>query len=454
VKHTTPASVLAAVLLCCHTLPAQAPEWAAKVDALVAERLAKPDAVGFSVGIAQQGKVLLAKGYGLAEAEFQTPATAATRFRIGSISKQFTAALVMRLVEQKKVALGDGLEKYVPDFPLQGKKVTVHQLLNHSSGIPSYTDVGPAWEKLNALEMSHTELLAFVAGKPFDFEPGADWRYSNTGYYLLGVLLEKVHGKPYAQIVQEELAVPLALANTRYDSNSEIVANRAQGYTMRGGARANDDPLGMSQPGAAGGLLSTGEDLVLWSIALAGGKFVAAESYAQMTAPLVLASGRDTRYGFGLVRGDFAGQPSIHHGGGINGFNSMLLHLEKQDLHVAVISNCERASSDKLAKAIVQAVLGLQPFVPKDLAVPGPVREKFAGAFAFADIGLTLQITQEGEKLRGKGSGDGQQAFELLWQGEGSFRASFDHDVVLEFDADGKQLTLHQGGGVFVGKRQ
>ncbi len=434
-------------------LAAQAPTWLAKVDALLAERLAKPDAVGFSVGIAQRGEVLLSKGYGLAEAEFKAPANGATMFRIGSITKQFTAALMMRLVEQKKVTLDDGVATYVPDFPLQGKQVTLRMLLNHSSGIPSYTDVGEAWEKTNPLELSHQELLAFVAGKPFDFEPGTDWKYNNTGYYLLGMVLEKVHGVPFAQVVQDEIASPLHLGRTRYDSNGELIENRAQGYTMEKGKRSNDGLLGMSQPGAAGALLSTGEDLVRWSMALAGGKVVTAESFTQMTTSLVLPNGRDTGYGFGLMHGELAGQTIVHHGGGINGFTSMLLRVVEADLHVAVISNGERASAEKLSQAIVRAVLGVAAFVAKELPVPAKVREGFVGDFKFEAIGMTLAITSQGEKLRGLGKAEGQDAFDLLWQGGLEFRAAFDHEVKLVFTVDGKELTLHQGGGKFVGKR-
>jgi D-alanyl-D-alanine carboxypeptidase len=434
--------------------PAQDPAWLGKVDALVAERLAKPDAVGFSVGIAQRGKVLLAKGYGLAEAEFRVPADAATRFRIGSITKQFTAALILRAFAAQKLALGDGIERYVSDFPLQGKTVTLRQLLTHSSGIPNYTDVGEAWERTTPLELSDHDLLAFVAGKPFDFEPGTDWRYSNTGYYLLGMVLEKIHGKPYAQIVRDELAVPLGLLHTRYDSNRELIENRAQGYTVRDGKLGNDDLLGVSQPGAAGGLLSSGEDLVRWSMALADGKVVPPELYALMTTPLVLPNGRDTGYGFGVMRGEVLGKPAILHGGGIHGFNSQLLHVLGDDLHVAVISNCERESSDKLAKAIVRAVLDLPVFEAKDLPVPAAKRALYQGDYAFADIGLTLRIEEKGEKLRGLGQAEGQQPFDLLWQGELDFRASFDPEVRLVFSADGKEVVLHQGGGLFVGRRK
>lgn len=433
---------------------AQAPPWLAEVDALVAARLQKPDAVGFSVGVAQRGAVLLAKGYGAAELEFGAAATATTRFRIGSVTKQFTAALVCRLAEQKRLSLEDGLGKWVPEFPLQGRVVTLDQLLHHTSGIPSYTDVGETWERTTPLELSHQELLAFVAGKPFDFEPGTDWRYSNTGYYLLGMVVEKVCGAPWAKVVADELATPLGLARTRADDNRDVIPGRAQGYTVRDGVLGNDDLLGTSQPGAAGALLSTGEDLVKWSMALAGGRVVKPETYSRMTKPAVLPNGRDTGYGCGLMIGEVAGQRAVLHGGGIHGFNSILLHLPGPDLHVAVISNCEQASSDKLARSIVRLVLGLPEVAAKDLPVPAGLRARYAGDFDFAAIGLVLRITAVGEKLRGEGQAQGQRPFELLWQGEREFRAGFDPEVRLVFAADGSTVTLHQGGGVFVGKRK
>ncbi len=452
VKHLPLA--LAFVLSLSLSLRAQAPEWIDKVDAIVAARVAKPDAVGFSVGIAQHGKVLLEKGYGLAEAEHDVPATATTRFRIGSITKQFTAAAIVRAVEQQKLDLDDDLSKFVPDFPLQGKKVSIRQLLNHSSGIPSYTDVGATWEKVQPLELSHQELLALVAGKPFDFEPGAQWSYNNTGYYLLGMVLEKVFGKSYAQVVQDELCAPLQLAHTRYDVSQELIKGRAQGYGFADGKRANDALLGMSQPGAAGALLSTGGDLVRWSMALAGGKVVTAANYTRMTTPLVLGNGRDTGYGFGLMVGEFSGQRVVQHGGGIHGFNSMLLHVVPADLHIAVISNSERASADKLAQDLTRAVLGVAKFVAKDDAIPADLLAALPGTFTLPDVGMDLAITAKDGKLFAKGQAEGQGAFRLLFQGEREFRAAFDHEIKVVFTADGKQLTLHQGGGVFAGTRQ
>jgi len=196
---------------------------ASAIDALVATRAQRPTFSGLSVAVAQRGELVFEKAYGLADEEFDVPANSATMFRIGSVTKQFTAALVMRMVERGKLSLDDTLDKFVPQFPLHtspaGRAVTVRQLLNHTSGIPSYTDVGEEWASKWPLELSHEELFALVAGKPFDFEAGTSWSYNNTGYYLLGMVLEKVSGKSYAQLVQDEVAKPLGLSRTRYDSN-------------------------------------------------------------------------------------------------------------------------------------------------------------------------------------------------------------------------------------------
>jgi len=452
-RHVVLLTVVLTICPAASGLVAQAPAWVPKVDALVAKRLEQAFAVGFSIGVAQSGEVLLARGYGKAELEFAVPADAETMFRIGSVTKQFTAALILRAVEAQKLTLDDGVDRFVPTFPLQGKKVTIRQLLDHSSGIPSYTAVGKEWEKVQPLELSHEELLAFVAGKPFDFEPGTDWRYNNTGYYLLGMVIEAVHGKPYAQVVRDELAAPLGLVRTRYDSNRDLIANRAQGYGVADGQPCNDDPLGMSQPGAAGALLSTGGDLVRWSAALTGGKVVQPASYTMMRTPLVLA-GRDTHYGFGLMLGQVCELPSVMHGGGIPGFNSFLVHVPQHDLHVAVISNGERANSQKLAASIVRAVLDLPEVVAKDLPIPAALRDALAGDYRFETIDMVLRVTADGAQLVAKGEAEGQQAFRLMFQGECEFRAAFDHTVKLEFDGEGKNVTLHQGGRVTTGVRR
>lgn len=430
-------------------LLAQRPAFADAVDAVVEKHLRRPGAVGLSVGVSWRGATF-GQGYGLADAEFDVPANDATMFRIGSITKQFTAALVMRLVEQGKVALEDASVQFVPEFATGERTVTVHQLLNHTSGIPSYTDIGEPWTRVWALELTHQQLLDLVRERPFDFAPGQDWRYNNTGYYLLGMLLENVNHKSYPDQIAE-LAAELGLQRTRYDDSRELIKNRAQGYDYENGKLSNDLVLGMSQPGAAGGLISTGADLVRWGRLLATGKVVRDRSYARMCSSEPLPGGRDPHYGFGLVPQEFCGRPRIGHGGGIFGFNSELFWLPGEDFYVAVVSN-GASRAGRIADEIARAVLGIEDAAPANLAVPPELRAALAGAYDFADIGMGLKVFEQDGQLVARG--DGQEAFGLLYQGEGEFRASFDASVRLVFAKDGRSLDLFQGGRVAHGTRK
>lgn len=426
-------------------------ELAAAIDALAAKYLALPGGVGLSVAVARGDRMLVERGYGLADVEFDVPANAQTCFRIGSVTKQFTAALVLRCVEQGKLSLDDDLSKFVPSFPLQGRKVTIRQLLNHTSGIVSYTDLDEEWHSKWPLELSHEELLALVKDKPFVFEPGTKWAYNNTGYYLLGMVLENVRGKPYAQLIQDEIATPLGLSRTRYDSNVELIKNRAQGYSFEGGKLANDQILGMNQPGAAGALVSTAGELVRWQQALAHGKVVSAASYAQMTTPTVLPDAHDTGYGFGLSVDDLDGVKRVQHGGGIFGFNSMLAWFPDSDVHVAVISNGEPINSGRLADEIARLVVDIKVAPLLDLPIAPERLAQLAGRFKIELIGLSATVTARDGKLFLQG--DGQGEFRLQHQGGDVFRAAFDDTLRIEFAADGKSFTLRQGSGLFPARR-
>ncbi|MEO6710013.1 MAG: serine hydrolase domain-containing protein [Planctomycetota bacterium] len=420
------------------------PDLTQKIDALAASCLAQPGGVGLSIAVGQRGKILLAKGYGKADAELDAPANEQTMFRIGSVTKQFTAALVMRLVEQKKLLLQDDLSKYVPEFPLQGRKVTIEQLLQHTSGIKCYTQITTAWQKQWPLELTNAEVLALVKDAPFDFEPGTRWSYSNTGYYLLSMVIEKVAGKSYAEQLQAEICVPLGLERTRYDSNRDLIRNRAQGYALEGEQLVNDQVFGMSQPGGAGGILSTAGELVRWQMALTAGKVVAPESFSRMRKATVLPDGKDTEYGFGLRMSEWADKPRVWHGGGIFGFNSILFWLPTDDLHVAVISNSESISSAELADAVARAALGTGRLIAKDEPVPAELVSRLSGEWVFTDIGMNARIFESEGKLMMQASG--QDGFRVQWQGGLEFRAEFDNEVKLVFGADGKSLVVHQGG--------
>jgi CubicO group peptidase (beta-lactamase class C family) len=389
----------------------------------------------------------------MADVELGAPVGADSIFRIGSVTKQFTAAAVMRLVEAGKISLDATVQTYVPDFPVKEWPVTVRHLLTHTSGIWSYTDDEKFMGRDSSLELTPAELVATFADRPLEFEPGTKFRYSNSAYYLLGVVVEKASGKPYASYVQDELFAPLGLSHTRYESNVDIIPGRAQGYTIKDGKLANDKPIGADVPGAAGSLLSTASDLVRWEIALSGGKVVKPESYTQMTTPAVLSGGKPTHYGFGLGIDDWEGRRRVSHGGGIFGFTSMLLTLPDDGITVAVLSNSDAMNPGKVADVVARLALGLTVFEPKDLALTPADIARFSGEFAFEGIPLEIRLFERDGKMWGQATG--QSETRLLYQGDGEFRASFDPEVKFVFaPGSADSFTLYQGGGTVPAKRK
>ena len=434
-----------------HAAPPTDSELQAKVDAVAAAALQKPGAAGLSIAIARNGKMIVAKGYGLADVEFDVPADAQTIFRIGSITKQFTSAAIMRLIEQGKLSLDDPMTKFLPDYPMQGNVVTIRNLLNHTSGIKSMTDLGEEWEKTMPLDLTHEQMLALVKDKPFDFKPGDEWRYNNTGYYILGMIIEKITGKSYADYLQEEFFTPLKLDRTSYEVSSEIVRNRARGYSIEKGQQVNAAPLGMTQPYAAGSLISTAEELIEWAMALTSGKVVSPESFQMMITPTVLNNGKSQPYGFGIAIDTEAQPKRIWHNGGNNGFNSMLLWLPDEQVFIAVISNGEPVSADRVGDELVYAALGIEKPVAKDIAITPEVMKQIVGNYKFEQVPMEMKVWEEGGKAMVKANGENQKGFALKWQGpdvsEGrEFRAAFDDDTKFMFAADGRSLTLDQRG--------
>ncbi|MBX3388554.1 MAG: beta-lactamase family protein [Phycisphaeraceae bacterium] len=444
---------LAIVLLSSLTALAAPPaDLTQKIDAAATKALAEPGAAAVSVAVARNGEIIFAKAYGLADVELDVPATPDSLFRIGSVTKQFSAAAIMRLVEQGKVSLDAEIQTYLPDFPKKDHPVTIREILTHTSGIWSYTSDGKWMSRDASLELTPTELIATFAEKPLDFEPGTKWHYSNSAYYLLGPIIEKVSGKPYAAFLQDEFFTPLGLKHTRYESNSDIIKNRAQGYSLQQGKLTNDRAIGADVPGAAGSLLSTASDLCRWEMALASGKVVSPESYKQMTTPAVLTGGKQTDYGFGLQIDEWEDRRRISHGGGIFGFNSMLLTLPADDKHaddltVAVLVNNDSINSGKFADIVAKNALGIEVFEPKDLDLTEAEIARFKGDFAFEGIPLEIKLFDRDGKMWAQATG--QKETRLLYQGNGEFRPTFDTDVKFVFDeGSSDSFVLHQGGQI------
>lgn len=442
------AAVSMSILACAGALAqVSGQELAKSIEGLASKALAQPNAVGLSIAVAKGDQVVFTGHFGKADLETQFAGDKDTLYRVGSVTKQFTAAAVMKLVEQGKLSLDDTLAKLLPEFPATPKPVTLRQLLNHTSGIWSYTEDEKLMTRDASLELTPAELVATFKDHAVDFDPGTKWNYSNSGYYLLGEIIAKASGKTYSQFVQDELFTAQGLTRTRYESNREIIPNRAQGYSFEKGKLFNDKPIGADVPGAAGSLLSSAEGLVRWNLALTSGKVVSAKSYEQMSTTTILPSGKDARYGFGLQIDEWEGRPRVAHGGGIFGFTSQLTYLPKDQLTVAVISNCDGFNPAKLADSIAKAALGIKEYVPADLAISSEEFARFAGDYKFVEFPMEIKLFERDGKMWSQAVG--QKETRMLYQGKGEFRADFDAQVKIVFTegaGPADQFTLHQGG--------
>ena len=437
--------IVAAALgaLAAHAQPSP-DELLTQVNTIAGEALRRDGAVGLSVAVARGDETLVEAGYGFADLEFGASADAETMFRIGSVTKQFTAALVMRAVEAGELSLDDPLTEFFPDWPAPGEEVTIRHLLNHTSGIRSYTSMGSFMEAPQ-VDRTNDEMLAVFRDEPWDFAPGDQWSYNNSGYYLLGVILEKIDGRPWSEQV-EALAEELGLERTRVDSNREVLRNRAQGYGWEDGALVNDRFIAPSVPGAAGAMLSTAGDLVRWAEALASGEVVSEAAYERMLEPAAIGSGETHPYGFGLAVGPFDEEPAVAHGGGIFGFNAFLVRLPThEDLTIAVLSNSPTLNAGDVAMQIARAALGKE--APEAAPVGDDLTASVQGAYRIDAVNLEIRVFERDGALFTR-AGD-QPAFPLIHEGDGVFRLDAPQRIELAFDlseSPSPGFTLRQGG--------
>jgi D-alanyl-D-alanine carboxypeptidase len=300
------------------------------------------DGPGAAVIITERGRVVYARGRGLADLEARTPITPDTVFRLGSITKQFTATVILQLTQEGRLSLDDPLSRFLPDYPAPAARVTVRQLLNHTSGIQSYTGIPGAMDEANTSRARTTdEMIAWFRDRPMQFQPGTRWAYNNSGYVLLGAIIERVTGRPWHEAVAERITRPLNLASIRYGVEEPAIPNMARGYTGGDGDPRPAQAIHMSVPHAAGALTGTVRDLATWADALHNGRVVNAASYAQMIRPTELPGGRTEQYGFGIGPALIRGRPVIGHNGGIPGFNTESFYAPDDGIFIAVFANSD-----------------------------------------------------------------------------------------------------------------
>src|SRR5579883_607157 len=395
--------------------------------------------------VARDGQVLFSKGYGFANLEWNIPNAPNTKFRLGSVTKQFTAASILLLEERGKLSVTDPVKKYMPDAPAAWDKITIRHLLSHTSGIPNFTAFAD-YQKLEPFAATPTELVARFRDKPLDFQPGEKWNYSNSGFVLLGWIIEKVSGGSYEKFVTENIFTPLDMKDSGYDSNYAIIPRRADGYEVAPNGYRHAGFIHMSIPHAAGALYSTTEDLLKWEQGLFGGKVLKPASLEKMTTPVL------QNYAFGLGVDTSAGHKRIGHGGGIEGSNTQLAYFPDDKLTVVVLENSAGAVppaeiADKLG-AVAHGEAVTLPTERKEITLDGAVLKRHAGAYQMQDGGPVMLVTLEGNQLSAKLGN--QPSIPIFPESENKFFLKV-VDAEIEF-APG-QLTLHQGGRDMVGKR-
>jgi CubicO group peptidase (beta-lactamase class C family) len=308
-----------------------------------------------TVLVERDGKAILDEGYGSADLEWNVPNVPETRFRLGSITKQFTAASILLLEERGKLKVEDPISKYMPDEPAAWKNITFFHLLTHTSGIPSFTSF-PDYNELQSRPVTPEQLVARFRDKPLDFQPGEKWNYSNSGYALLGYLLEKISGENYCDFLQQNIFTPLVMHDSGCDRNSMILPRRASGYTPGPHGLENSGYIDMTVPFSAGELYSTTGDLLRWQQALFGGKLLNPASFKKMTTPF------KENYGFGLEIQTIKGRERISHGGGINGFNTFEAWYPPEKLSIIVLSNVNGNSPEEISDRLA-SVMHNEPVV-------------------------------------------------------------------------------------------
>ncbi|WLT30831.1 serine hydrolase [Geothrix sp. PMB-07] len=393
----------------------------------------KADEAGASVLVMKDGKKLYAKGFGLASLELKVPNDPALVYRIGSVTKQFTAAAIMTLVEDGKVALDAPVSRYLDGLPEAWRPVTVQQLLTHTSGIPSYTN-GPEYGAHMREDLPGLKLLeTLVWTKPMDFAPGTTWKYNNSGYYLLGLIVEKASGKSYAEYLNARFFGPLGLTHTRYGTETELIPGMAPGYSDGKPAPY----LSMGQPYAAGSLVSTAEDLARWTLALHAGKVVKPESLKLMTTPVKTTDGKEHPYGFGLSFRQSQGHRLVGHGGGINGY-VCFLEADPATRAVAVVlcnTDGPKVNPEYLSRRLLALAAGTPIVEPTAIPVAPEKLARLAGTYQHEGFQRTIGF----DKGRLTSQAAGGEAVDLIPLTELTFQLK-GTDLRLRFELSGNEV--------------
>lgn len=388
--------------------------------------------------IAKKGQIIYHKAFGSANLELSVSLKPEMVFDLASITKQFTAVAILQLAEQGKISLQDSIQKYLRDFPSKPYRITIENLLTHTSGIKDYLQVDNSRPFGERWDYSPKQLIELFKNLPLEFEPSTQYKYSNSGYALLGYILENVSGKNYQTYMREHVLTPLDLHNTFYDSNNIIVPNRVSGYCKDSEGFKNREYWSPTIAYAAGGLLSTTGDLYKWNRGLLANKILKKETRDKAFTPYRLRNGTVTNYGYGWNINSTNGIKSIGHSGAKNGFSTSEIYYPDQDVFIVLLFNSEDAPRDDLAVTISSIALGVP--IQKEVKVPDAVIKSYMGTYTLvSDPKRKIAIVKAKEGLVAEISG--QQAYPLVFQSDTKFQFKNIADAKCEFQKVGGKVT-------------
>ena len=353
---------------------------------------------GLSILVAKDGKTIYAKGFGMADLENNIKVEPKHVFEIGSITKQFTAVSILMLEEQGKLSVDHEITKYIPDYPTQGKTITIHHLLNHTSGIKSYTNM-PSFMTFTRTDMTPTELIDVFKNEPMEFDPGTQYNYNNSGYIILGHIIEVISKKSYAEFIKTNIFDKLGMANSYYGSMTQLIPNRARGYSETDSGYRNANYLSMTIPYAAGSIMSTTEDLLKWQNAINANTLISKNSLAKATNGSKLNNGENIPYGYGWIKGNIRGSKTYEHSGGIFGYSSNGIFLPEKNIYIIGLTNCDCGNVGAITTNVAAIVLGT-PFPKKEDAITLSKEQlnQYVGAYEF-EGGVIRYITLKDNHL-------------------------------------------------------
>lgn len=426
---------------------ARPPETAGRIDAMI-RSMFPADRPGTAIIALKDGQVIFRKAYGSANLELGVPLQPDMVFRLGSVTKQFTATAIMMLAEEGKLSIQDPITKYLPDYPMHGHVITIEHLLTHTSGIQSYTDM-PGWMTGKILaDMTVQELIDGFKKEPMQFAPGDKFAYNNSGYILLGAIIEKASGEEYGKFITEHIFKPLGMNSSYYGTNETIIPRRVEGYDGSQADPRNARYLSMTQPYAAGSLISTVDDLARWDEALYGERLLKKPSLEQMWTPYRLKDGKSTDYGYGWTISKLQGHRTVEHGGGIFGFTSYGLRLPDDHVYVAVLCNTTTPKADPgfLAKKIAAVLVG-KPFPePVSIQLSPDLLERYTGVYQI-DKDTQRTVTVESGKMYTMRTGGERLEAKLQSETEFFYENTFTHGkFVLDETGNVTEMLMYQEG--------